>query len=237
MSSRLPLLPDQFTPGYPPKAGSTALTVQYFVLSDILTRAWTTDAHTTAYSVEAWPYRLSKAAIDLDSGVLMVLFIADVDCEQSHAASGGQEDLPAPDHWWLQELDKVDQLQRAYPRAFIYQTQGGYRVVYVLPKPRCLHSPADVDAWKADYLAWVAALRLRFLGIVARPRRGPPGKGPPCGGPPCGDSFRRGAPERDPAVFLDVRDATDSTPLPLAVTMRVGPRSPSLTSPPPGHRQ
>jgi hypothetical protein len=162
MSSRLPLLPDQCTPGYPPKGTDTPPTVQYFALSDILTRAWTTDAHTTAYSVEAWPYRLSKAAIDLDGGVLMVVFIADVDCEQSHAASGGQEDMPAPDHWWLQELDKVEELQHAYPRAFIYRTRGGYRVVYVLPNPRCLRSPADVDAWKADYLAWVAALRLRF---------------------------------------------------------------------------
>jgi hypothetical protein len=28
--------------------------------------------------------------------------------------------------------------------------------------PRILRSETDVDAWKADYLAWIAALRLRF---------------------------------------------------------------------------
>jgi hypothetical protein len=47
---RLPLLENQYVIGYPPKEGKTAHRVQYFALTDILTRGWTTDAHTTAYS-------------------------------------------------------------------------------------------------------------------------------------------------------------------------------------------
>jgi hypothetical protein len=136
--------------------------VHYYPLEVILTRAWTTDAHTTAYSVEGLPYRLSRDAVQLAGGVAMVLFIADVDCAQSHAAGGGQGDVPAPDDWWLQDLEKMEALQRAFPGAFVYRTRGRYRVLYLLPKPQLLRSPADVDAWKADYLAWVAALRLRF---------------------------------------------------------------------------
>jgi hypothetical protein len=157
----LPLLPDAYTFSYP-KEADKAPKVHYYPLPDILTRAWTTDAHTTAYCVERWPYRLSKEAVHLDSGVVMVVFIVDVDCTLSHAARGGQGDAPAPDAWWLAELDKIERLQAAFPDAFIYRTRGGYRIVYVLPAPRTLCLPEDVTAWKADYLAWVTALRQRF---------------------------------------------------------------------------
>jgi hypothetical protein len=157
----LPLLPNAYTFSYP-KEADKALRVRYYPLDAILTRAWTTDAHTTAYCVKALPYRLSKEAINLGGGVVIVLFVADADCAQAHAAGGGKGDVPAPDDWWLQELQKVEALQHAFPGAFTYRTRGGYRVVYLLAKPRLLYSPADVDAWKADYLAWVIALRLRF---------------------------------------------------------------------------
>jgi len=117
-----------------------------------LTRAWTTDAHTTAYSVQTHPYRLSRDAIQFDGGVVMVLFVADVD----------GPDHTAPDEWWLAELVKLDALRREFPGAFIYRTRGGYRVLYLLPAPRVLTSAEDVECWRADYLAWIAALRLRF---------------------------------------------------------------------------
>ena len=158
-SLSLPLLPNAYTVSYPPTApDKTPEPIQYFPLPDILTRAWTTDAHTTAYSVQSLSFRLSKAAITLESGVVMVVFIADIDCAQSHAASGGQGDVPAPDDWWLAELDKIERLRDAFPGAFVYRTRGGYRLVYLLACPHILRSPADVDAWKADYLAWIAAL-------------------------------------------------------------------------------
>jgi hypothetical protein len=76
----LPLLPHTRTYSYP-KEPVKAPKVQYFSLPEILTRAWSTDAHITAYSVEAWPYRLSKEAIRLGGGVVMVAFISDADCE------------------------------------------------------------------------------------------------------------------------------------------------------------
>jgi hypothetical protein len=70
--------------------------------------------------------------------------------------------VPAPDAWWLSELDKLERLREAFPGAFVYRIRGGYRLVYWLPTPRILQSDEDVTAWKADYLAWIAALRLRF---------------------------------------------------------------------------
>jgi hypothetical protein len=163
----LPLLPDAHTFSYP-KEADKAPKVQYYPLPDILTRAWTTDAHTTAYSVRSLSFRLSKEAITLESGVVMVVFIADIDCAQAHAVSSGRADVPAPDDWWLCELEKIERLHAAFPGAFIYRTRGGYRLVYLLPEPHILRSPADVDAWKAEYLAWIAALRIRFA-IYADP--------------------------------------------------------------------
>jgi hypothetical protein len=136
----LPLLPNQYVIGYPPKEGKNAQPVQYFTLTDILTRGWTTDAHTTAYSVPQLRYRLKEEAITSEYGVTMVLFLADVDCEQSHAASGGHGDVPAPDDWWLQELPKIDQLREAFPDPFVYRTRGGYRLIELLPEPRILQS-------------------------------------------------------------------------------------------------
>jgi hypothetical protein len=147
----LPLIPSAQTYSYP-KEADKARTVEYFPPDAILTRAWTTDAHTTAYSVPSHPYRLSREAVAFDGGVVMVLFIADVD---------GPEHL-ASDDWWLGELGQLDALRQAFPGAFIYRTRGGYRVLYWLPRPYALHSAADVRQWKADYLAWIAALRVRY---------------------------------------------------------------------------
>jgi hypothetical protein len=147
----LPLIPSAQTFSYPKKADK-APTVRYFSLDAIITRAWTSDAHCTAYSVPTHPYRLSRDAIQSDGGVVMVLFVADVD----------GPDHTAPDDWWLSELVKLDALRREFPGAFIYRTRGGYRILYRLPGPRVLTSAEDVASWRADYLAWIAALRLRF---------------------------------------------------------------------------
>jgi hypothetical protein len=150
-SQTLPLIPSPRTYSYP-KESDKAPTVRYFPLDAILTRAWTTDAHTTAYSVETHPYRLSRDAVAFDGGVVMVVFIADVDGPE-HVAS---------DDWWLEELAKLDALRREFPGAFIYRTRGGYRILYLLPSPRVLDSSEAVERWRSDYLSWVAALRLRF---------------------------------------------------------------------------
>jgi hypothetical protein len=152
-SLSLPLLPNAYTVSYPPTAtDKIPEPVQYFSIPDILTRAWTTDAHTTAYSVPGLPYRLSRDAIQIGDGVVMVLFVADVD-GPDHTGS---------DEWWLAELVKLDALRREFPGALIYRTRGGYRILYLLPAPRVLTSAEAVEGWRADYLAWIAALRLRF---------------------------------------------------------------------------
>jgi hypothetical protein len=153
----LPLIPSARTYSFP-KEAEKAPTVRYSSLDAILTKAWTTDVHTTAYSVERHPYRLSRDAVTCDGGVMMVLFVADVD-GAGHLAS---------DDWWVSELAKLDILRQDFPGAFIYRTRGGYRIVYLLATPIILRSLGDAEAWKVTYLAWVAALKERF-GIEADP--------------------------------------------------------------------
>jgi hypothetical protein len=140
-----PLLPDAYTLSYP-KEADKAPKVHYYPLAAILTRAWTTDAHFTAYHVPTWPYRLSRDAIHLDGGVVMVVFIGDIDCAQAHAVSGRHGDIPASDDWWLEEVEKLERLRAVFPGAFIYRTRGGYRLIYRLAAPRMLRSPSDADA-------------------------------------------------------------------------------------------
>jgi hypothetical protein len=55
--------------------------VHYYALAIIVTPAWITAAHFSAYSVEQRPCCLSRDAIHLDGGEVMVVFIAGVDCE------------------------------------------------------------------------------------------------------------------------------------------------------------
>jgi hypothetical protein len=146
-SLSLPLLPNAYTISYPPTSpDKVPEPLRYFPLPDILSRAWTTDALTTAYSVQALAFRLSKAAITLKNGVDMVVFFADIDCAQIHAVSGGHGNIPAPDGWCLEELDKLERLRAAFPGAFIYRTRGGCRLIYRLAAPRILRSPSDADA-------------------------------------------------------------------------------------------
>jgi hypothetical protein len=164
---RVPLIHDQRRRAWPKHADAWPVDA-YLSLPDAMTRAFRHDAHFTAYSFPSHPYRLSADAVTIDGGVPMVLFIADVDCEQSHLASGGHGDTPAPDEWWLTELAKVSALRQAFPGAFIYRTRGGYRIVYRLPTPVILDSAEAVARWRSTYLGWCAALRARF-GVHADP--------------------------------------------------------------------
>jgi hypothetical protein len=164
---RVPLIHDQRRRAWPKNADAWPVDA-YLSLADVMTRSFRHDAHFTAYFVPNRPYRLSRDAISIDGGVTMVLFIADIDCEQSHLASGGQGDTPASDDWWLGELAKLTALRQAFPGAYIYRTRGGCRVVYRLPAPVVLDSIEAVARWKSTYLSWCAALRLRF-GIHADP--------------------------------------------------------------------
>ena len=164
---RLPLLASQKIQAWPKHADAPH--VRYYSLDAILTRSWTTDAHMAAYSVEVQPNRLTSDAItSLNDGVAMVLFVVDVDCELAHAANGGKGDAPAPDAWWLRELEKLDQLRQELPGAFVYRTRGGYRIVYWLQHTCVLCSKADAQRWRESYLGWVAVLRRRH-SIYADP--------------------------------------------------------------------
>jgi hypothetical protein len=129
----LPLLSNAHTFSYP-KEADQAPKVQYYSANAILTRAWTTDAHFSAYSVPSLPYHLSRNAVMLAGGVCMVAFLADVNCDQSHKASGGAGDSPVPDDWWLSELVKLTALRQAFPGALIYRTKGG--IAFSIGSPR-----------------------------------------------------------------------------------------------------
>ena len=163
---RLPLLACQKIQAWPKHADAPH--VRYYSLDAILTRSWTTDAHMAAYSVEVQPNRLvSDAITSLNDGVAMVLFVADVDCEPAHAANGGKGDAPAPDAWWLRELEKLDQLRQELP--------GALSIAPVVATASCTGSSTRafyVQGGRTEVarvvLGWVAVLRRRY-SIYADP--------------------------------------------------------------------
>lgn len=123
-------------------------------MTEVWTRQYKTDAHCVAYFYEPPAggayYRLVK-----DSPVKswMNLLVIDVDCPEVHGTS---QSVSAS--WWVEELDCVRQLPGS---PLVYQTRGGYRVVYRLSEPR------STEGW-SDYYLRVLTL-LRDYGVIGDP--------------------------------------------------------------------
>jgi hypothetical protein len=126
----------------------------YVPLGDALTIDWSYDAHFAAYSAPTIPRRLATVAA-LAAAPTMRLLIVDVD---------------APNHvrtseWWHLERIKIDRLLAAHPRAYVYSSRGGYRIVFRLARAMVLHTPGDVARWSASYLGALVELK-RDYAIV-----------------------------------------------------------------------
>lgn len=166
------VLPDQKVVAWPKYEQGPR--VIYGPLSAALTEEHDCDAHTFAYHCPIKPRRLDAGALepdaiaDLGGSIEMVIACFDVDCAESHRAGGSTDPCPAPDVWWLDELTKLRQLLVAHPGGYFYRTRGGYRILYVLPRPFLLSQSADALEWSRTYCSWLAYLE-RVFAIHADP--------------------------------------------------------------------
>lgn len=129
---------------------------RYMPIAAALSSTFDSDAHTAAYSVPSIERRLSREAINrLPDGVPMVAAIFDVD---GHGES-------KMDEWRAEEREKLSVLRVIHPDPYVYDTRGGYRIVYLID-PIILRTQDDAIDWSVRYARWVAHLRNRF-GIFA----------------------------------------------------------------------
>jgi hypothetical protein len=155
----IPVIPSQRRRAWPKCID--ARPISYLPLRIALTRPFTTDAHLAAYSLPTHPYRLSSGAVghpDLPEGVAMVLAMFDLD-GHDHASI---------DTWWDTERPKVTALRDMHPGIYAYRTRSGARLTGALPDPITLRTREDAEAWRQQYLTWVAYLA-RAFGLHADP--------------------------------------------------------------------
>lgn len=147
--------------------------ITYHPLSWLLTQSHVGDAHVAAYSVPSVLHRLGTdpaayAHPRVEGGVPMVVFLLDVDCAQSHRATGGSGAVQADDAWWEALRRRINDVDRAHPGVFAYRTRGGARLILRPPMPHVITDAAGEIAWKRLYLGAVAYLA-RAFGIIADP--------------------------------------------------------------------
>lgn len=160
----LVLVVDRHARAHPDARGATV--AEYRPLAEALATVHELDAHTAAYSVPEVPHRLCMKddadgrlvrVWDVVPAVTMVLLIADVDAP-GHVVSP---------EWRAGEGAKILRLLQACPEGYVYETRGGYRIVYRLQEPLVMRGDADARRWKATYKAWLA--QLAEFGITGDP--------------------------------------------------------------------
>lgn len=118
---------------------------------------YSSDAHFVAYeSPNGW--RLNSKAPGHDgSGVYIGALVLDVD---------GPGKGPPDQRWRDAELEKVQRAAAQHGGPYFYETRGGYRIVWALPKPFRVDSPDRALRWRRLYVLTIENLRRRF-GIEA----------------------------------------------------------------------
>jgi hypothetical protein len=152
--------PTKYVSAYPANDDPRAAIVD---VVSIMTEILSSDAHFSAY-VADMPRRIGVA---LFKEAEHVAKIADVNLRMVLAVF----DVDAPGHevteeWKDAEAEKLATFLEVHPGAFLYETRGGYRIVFALPAEVPLRCQADDDAWTAQYESWCRYLKRRF-GIVA----------------------------------------------------------------------
>jgi hypothetical protein len=148
-------------PGWPKQEQGGA--ARYMPASQAFADEHPTDAHFAAYVLPERPMRLTTSA-PTSVPVPMVLAVFDIDdpARQEHEAK------QASDGFREAEATKVAALLEQHPGGYVYDTKGGYRIVYRLAEPYVLSSTDDGERWKVRYLQWAAYL-FRAFGILADP--------------------------------------------------------------------
>lgn len=169
----------------PDERQKVAPAVDMMSLAEVLTKQHDTDAHFVAY-VGPLPMRLCMALFDREQResalarrvltldvraaamaaeytVEMTAFVADVDDPVAHA-----QGIPARDEWRALERSKIEALLHTHPGAFVYETKGGYRILFLLAVPFQIVSRDDAAKWTRRYRLLCASLARRF-GIIPDP--------------------------------------------------------------------
>lgn len=132
--------------------GAAPEAVPLLSIVDVLTKPYATDAHFAGYSA-AVPHRLASDDLKRgDAGVRMELAVFDVDGAQ-HKAS---------DEWRADERCKVIELFHDQDVGVAYDTRGGYRLVFRLPRPFLIVDESDAVAWTKLYKAYCRYLKRRW---------------------------------------------------------------------------
>jgi hypothetical protein len=157
----LPLaLKNKFVEGWPDADDPRCLHV---TLPELLTEDFDDDdRHYSQYDC-SHPRRhtvaiLTDPELAAKADVRMVLAVFDVD-PPGHVPS---------DEWGDDQANRIDALLEAHPGGYVHATRAGYRVLYTLPSPVPIRTPADAAQWTARYEAWWRYLARRF-GIVVDP--------------------------------------------------------------------
>jgi hypothetical protein len=157
---RVPVFATKFAAAHPKPQNRVA--TQYMAVGDVMAREHPSDAHFAAYH-STLNRRLSKESVGVIP-IVMLLLVADVDDRAAHAANAA-----ASDRWRAGERAKIARLQEAYPGAFVYETRGGYRIVFLLPEPFPIANADDRARWSSHYLAFCRHLA-RQLDIYSDSR-------------------------------------------------------------------
>ncbi|MGO9834947.1 MAG: hypothetical protein ACLP1X_12075 [Polyangiaceae bacterium] len=116
-------------------------------LSEVLTTRYPTDAHFQAVTSNI-ARRLNNDAIG-KAPISVVYYVGDVDDPVAHLL-----DVPARASWREAELEKITRLRRKHPRVILYDTRGGYRIIFSCAEPFAICTDADRETWWARYLAF-----------------------------------------------------------------------------------
>lgn len=145
------VFPTKYASGYPkPENEVPTLSI---AIEDAMTREFDSDAHFTAYQTPI-NRRVNAEAIGAVP-IQMTLLVADVDDTLSKKG--------ARDEWRSIERAKIEKLMEKHPRAFVYETRGGYRIVFKLDEPFEISKPEDKTRWWTKYLAFRTYLLREFL--------------------------------------------------------------------------
>jgi hypothetical protein len=126
-------------------------------LGQALDREYSTDAHFAAYRTYNGR-RLTRECLDQSVAVELTCIVFDVD-GANHAATP---------EWRRVEREKCVALNAAHPGLYMYETRGGYRLVYRQAEPTVLRAQADALEWSKVYAVAIAHLADRY-GIDADP--------------------------------------------------------------------
>lgn len=143
------VVPSKYAKGWP--RHDDADPAEHVDLGDALTTPYPTDAHATAY-VAPVPHRVTSEIVDV-ACVIMMAVIVDVDGPDHRA-----------DDEWRRDFDQRAQLLLAeHPRAFIYHTRGGARIVWrVRPPGFVIESDEGAAKWSLRYRTLLVYLERRF---------------------------------------------------------------------------